>query len=97
MSARQGARDFMRRSPESELLPHAPHDRQALQLAGAPYWNPLQDGRIDSCDIYLFGRGLPPVASAQATLRYWRPQVRGRQALVVGYSRRAAVATALLK
>jgi hypothetical protein len=38
----------------------------------------------------LFGRGLPPVASAQVTLRYWRPKVTGRQALVVGYSRRAA-------
>ena len=40
--------------------------------------------------LELFGRGLPPVASAQVTMRYWRPQVTGRQALVVGYSRRAA-------
>ncbi len=40
--------------------------------------------------IELFGRGLPPVASADVTLRYWRPQVTGREALVVGYSRRAA-------
>jgi hypothetical protein len=38
----------------------------------------------------LFGRGLPPVASTQVTMRYWRPMVTGRQALVVGYSRRAA-------
>jgi hypothetical protein len=38
----------------------------------------------------LFGRGLPPVASADVTMRYWRPQVTGRQALLVGYSRRAA-------
>ena len=38
----------------------------------------------------LFGRALPPVASAQVTMRYWRPQVTGRQALVVGYSRDAA-------
>jgi hypothetical protein len=30
------------------------------------------------------------VASADVTLRYWRPHVTGRQALVVGYSRRAA-------
>ncbi len=40
--------------------------------------------------LELFGRGLPPVASAQVTMRYWRPQVAGRQALVVGYSRGAA-------
>ena len=38
----------------------------------------------------LFGRGLPPVASAQVTMRYWRPRVTGRNALLVGYSRRAA-------
>jgi hypothetical protein len=40
--------------------------------------------------LELFGRGLPPVASADVTMRYWRPQVTGRQALLVGYSRRAA-------
>ena len=40
--------------------------------------------------LELFGRGLPPVASADVTMRYWRPQVAGRQALLVGYSRRAA-------
>jgi hypothetical protein len=40
--------------------------------------------------LVLFGGALPPVASAQVTMRYWRPQVTGRQALVVGYSRRAA-------
>ena len=40
--------------------------------------------------LELFGRGLPPVASADVTMRYWRPQVAGRRALVVGYSRRAA-------
>jgi hypothetical protein len=38
----------------------------------------------------LFGRDLPPVASADVTMRYWRPRVAGRRALVVGYSRRAA-------
>jgi hypothetical protein len=38
----------------------------------------------------LFGQGLPPVASTDVTMRYRRPQVTGRQALVVGYSRRAA-------
>jgi hypothetical protein len=40
--------------------------------------------------LVLFGGALPPVASAQVTKRYWRPQVTGRQALVVGYSRHAA-------
>ena len=40
--------------------------------------------------LELFGRSLPPVASAQVTMRYWRPHVTGRQALVVGYSRPAA-------
>jgi hypothetical protein len=40
--------------------------------------------------LELFGRGLPPVASADVTMRYWRLQVAGRQALVIGYSRRAA-------
>jgi len=40
--------------------------------------------------LELFGRGLPPVASADVTMRYWRPRVTGRQALVVGYSKRAA-------
>ena len=40
--------------------------------------------------LRLFGRGLPPVASADVTMRYWRPQVTGRRALVIGYSRPAA-------
>jgi hypothetical protein len=40
--------------------------------------------------LELFGRGLPPVASADVTMRYWRPQVAGRRALLVGYSKRAA-------
>jgi hypothetical protein len=40
--------------------------------------------------LALFGRALPPVASAQVTMRYWRPQAAGRRALLVGYSRRAA-------
>ena len=37
--------------------------------------------------LEVFGSGLPPVASADVTMRYWRPQVAGRRALVVGYSR----------
>ncbi len=40
--------------------------------------------------LELLGRGLPPIASADVTMRYWRPRVAGRRALVVGYSRRAA-------
>ena len=40
--------------------------------------------------LELFGRGLPPVASPDVTMRYWRPRVTGRQALVVGYPRSAA-------
>ena len=40
--------------------------------------------------LRVLGHQLPPVASADVTMRYWRPQVSGRSALVVGYSRRAA-------
>jgi hypothetical protein len=40
--------------------------------------------------LELFGRGLPPVASADVTMRYWRPHVSGRRVLLVGYSHRAA-------
>jgi hypothetical protein len=40
--------------------------------------------------LELFGRGLPPVASGDVTMRYWRPRVTGRQAVVIGYSRQTA-------
>jgi hypothetical protein len=40
--------------------------------------------------LRVFGRGLPPVASADVTMRYWRPRVVGTRALVIGYSRAAA-------
>jgi len=40
--------------------------------------------------LELFGHGLPQVASADVTMRYWRPAVNGRHVLLVGYSRRAA-------
>jgi hypothetical protein len=40
--------------------------------------------------LELFGRDLPPVASPDVTMRYWRPAVTGRRALLVGYSRGAA-------
>jgi 4-amino-4-deoxy-L-arabinose transferase-like glycosyltransferase len=36
--------------------------------------------------LELFGRGLPPVASGDVTMRYWRPTATGREALVIGYS-----------
>ena len=37
--------------------------------------------------LEVFGHDLPPVASADVTMRYRRPQEAGRQALVIGYSR----------
>jgi hypothetical protein len=37
--------------------------------------------------LEMFGRGLPPIASAHVTFRYWRPAVRGRRALLVGFHR----------
>lgn len=37
--------------------------------------------------LILFGRGLPPVASGDVTMRYWRPNVAGRRALLVGFDR----------
>jgi 4-amino-4-deoxy-L-arabinose transferase-like glycosyltransferase len=40
--------------------------------------------------LELFGHGLPAVASRDVTMRFWRPQVAGRRALVVGYTRSAA-------
>ena len=40
--------------------------------------------------LILFGHRLPPVASADVTMRYWRPQVEGREALLVGYTARGA-------
>jgi 4-amino-4-deoxy-L-arabinose transferase-like glycosyltransferase len=40
--------------------------------------------------LELFGRGLPPVASADVSMRYWRPVLTGPRTLLVGYSRRSA-------
>jgi 4-amino-4-deoxy-L-arabinose transferase-like glycosyltransferase len=37
--------------------------------------------------LELFGRDLPPVASGHVTFRYWRPQVAGRRAVLVGFAR----------
>jgi hypothetical protein len=42
--------------------------------------------------LELFGRGLPPVASPHVSFRYWRPDVTGRKALLVGYSAADAAA-----
>ena len=36
--------------------------------------------------LELFGHGLPPVATGQVTFRYWRPQVGGRRAVLVGFT-----------
>jgi 4-amino-4-deoxy-L-arabinose transferase-like glycosyltransferase len=37
--------------------------------------------------LQLFGRGLPPVASPEVTMRFWRPAVAGRNALLIGFTR----------
>ena len=37
--------------------------------------------------LELFGHGLPPVASPDVTFRYWRPEVSGLEALLVGFRR----------
>jgi Dolichyl-phosphate-mannose-protein mannosyltransferase len=50
----------------------------------------LADNYGEAGALELFGHGLPPVASADVTMRFWRPRVTGRSALLVGYSRRAA-------
>ena len=39
---------------------------------------------------WLLGHGPRRSRSAAVTMRYWRPQVTGRRALVIGYSRPAA-------
>jgi hypothetical protein len=36
--------------------------------------------------LALYGHGLPPVASPDVTLRFWRPHVDGREALLVGFA-----------
>jgi hypothetical protein len=50
----------------------------------------LADNYGEAGALQLFGRRLPPVASAAGTMRYGRPQAAGRRAPVVGYSRDAA-------
>jgi hypothetical protein len=40
--------------------------------------------------LELFGHHLPPVATGHVTFRYWRPQVNGRGALLVGLTRQDA-------
>jgi len=41
--------------------------------------------------LELFGHGLPPIASAAVTLRYWRPPVTGRRAILVGFPKNKAL------
>jgi len=50
----------------------------------------IADNYGEAGALELFGRHLPPVASAAVTMRYWRPHATGRRALVIGYSRVAA-------
>ncbi len=45
-------------------------------------------GEAGALDV--LGHDLPPVASADVTMRYWRPRATGRSALVVGYSQAGA-------
>ncbi len=40
--------------------------------------------------LVLFGHGLPRVGSGDVTMRYWRPDVSGRQAVLVGFDRSGA-------
>lgn len=40
--------------------------------------------------LELFGRDLPPVASGHVSFRYWRPDMTGREALLVGFRRSSA-------
>ncbi|HST24791.1 MAG TPA: glycosyltransferase family 39 protein [Gaiellaceae bacterium] len=40
--------------------------------------------------LEVFGQHLPPIASGHVTFRYWRPRVDGREALLVGLTRRDA-------
>jgi hypothetical protein len=50
----------------------------------------IADNYGEAGALQLFGHRLPPVASAEVTMRYWRPQAAGQRALVVGYSPNAA-------
>jgi hypothetical protein len=45
----------------------------------------LADNYGEAGALELFGHGLPPVASTDVTFRYWRPDVQGRAALLVGF------------
>jgi hypothetical protein len=77
--------------------------RRRLQVAGAIFVTVrlverhaagadviLTDNYGEAGALVLFGRGLPQVASADVTMRYWRPRVTGRRALLVGFTRHAA-------
>ncbi|HXY17743.1 MAG TPA: glycosyltransferase family 39 protein [Gaiellaceae bacterium] len=40
--------------------------------------------------LQLFGHGLPAIASGDVTMRYWRPKVTGRHALLIGFDQASA-------
>jgi hypothetical protein len=40
--------------------------------------------------LELFGRDLPPIASGHVSFQYWRPDVAGRRALLIGFERATA-------
>jgi 4-amino-4-deoxy-L-arabinose transferase-like glycosyltransferase len=40
--------------------------------------------------LFIYGHGLPTVASGHVTMRYWRPSVSGRRAVVVNFTRAEA-------
>jgi hypothetical protein len=65
------------------------YERQVERLAGrADVIVTSNYGEAGALEV--FGRHLPPVASVDVTMRYWRPAVTGRRTLLVGYSRSTA-------
>lgn len=67
------------------MLPHLLVERLAGSAGVIVAANYGEAGALE-----LFGDDLPPVASVDMTMRYWRPTVTGRRALLVGYARHAA-------
>jgi 4-amino-4-deoxy-L-arabinose transferase-like glycosyltransferase len=45
----------------------------------------ITDNYGEAGALIVLGHGLPPVASPHVTMTYWRPDVSGRKALVVGF------------
>ncbi len=46
-------------------------------------------GEAGALEILGRGQQLPPVASGDATFRFWRPRITGRQALTIGFAKTA--------